>query len=69
MSIAKRVKLAQTSQHGVVKFLCPVNGCQYAENGSKQFTSYKLLKQVYILLQFNSNKVHAVCVCICKYIK
>jgi len=51
LSIAKHVKLTQTSKDNVVKFLCPANDCQYAENGSKHFTSSKLLKQVSIELK------------------
>jgi len=46
LSIAKHVKLSQTSRGAAVKFVCPARDCQYAENGSKHFASNKLLKQV-----------------------
>jgi len=46
LSIAKQVKLGKTTQGSVLKFLCPVTGCKYGENGSKHFMSSKLLKQV-----------------------
>jgi len=43
----------QTSLPGVLKFICPANGCQYAKNRSKHFTSSKLLKQVSIACNFS----------------